>query len=69
MANIEVNDIKPAGADLFEDSQSFLTELKDDEFNKIVGGWTFIGKCGVGNTFIGKCRLSNTFISKCGYGF
>lgn len=38
MANIKINDIKPAGAELFADSEGFLNELKDDELSNILGG-------------------------------
>ncbi|NEO50796.1 MAG: hypothetical protein F6K55_44640 [Moorea sp. SIO4A3] len=38
MANIKVNDIKPAGADLFADDEGFLNELEVDELGNIVGG-------------------------------
>ncbi|WP_013321441.1 hypothetical protein [Gloeothece verrucosa] len=58
MADIKINDIKPAGAELFEDSEGFLNELKDDEVNKVVGGvGTVIGRCcsNTAWTIIGKC--------------
>ncbi|WP_196516941.1 hypothetical protein [Nostoc sp. WHI] len=38
MANIKVNDIKPAGADLFGDYESYMDELVDSEINNIKGG-------------------------------
>lgn len=38
MANIEVNDIQPAGAEFFADSESFLNELSNDEMNIQGGG-------------------------------
>ena len=38
MANIKVNDIKPAGAELFADSESFMNELSQDETNNVLGG-------------------------------
>ncbi|MDJ0619351.1 MAG: hypothetical protein QNJ63_21845 [Calothrix sp. MO_192.B10] len=38
MANIKVNDIKPAGTDLFADDESFLKELSGDEIGIISGG-------------------------------
>jgi hypothetical protein len=38
MANIKVNDIKPAGAELFGDSESFMKDLSDSEMNNLVGG-------------------------------
>ena len=37
MAKIKVNDIKPAGTELFADSQNFLTDLTDSELD-IMGG-------------------------------
>lgn len=38
MANIKVNDIKPAGAELFTDSESFFDELNESDLNKLIGG-------------------------------
>jgi hypothetical protein len=38
MANIKVNDIKPAGTELFDDSESFMNNLSDSEINNILGG-------------------------------
>ncbi|NEO41860.1 MAG: hypothetical protein F6J90_38280 [Moorea sp. SIOASIH] len=38
MANIKVKDIKPTGADLFNDSESFMNELSNDELEQAMGG-------------------------------
>ncbi len=38
MANIKVNDIKPAGAELFGDFESFISDLSDDELTVAGGG-------------------------------
>lgn len=38
MANIEINELKPAGAELFSDSEGFMTELSDSELDNINGG-------------------------------
>ena len=38
MANIEINELKPAGAELFSDSEGFMTELSDSELHNINGG-------------------------------
>lgn len=38
MANIEINELKPAGAELFSDSEGFMTELSDSELADINGG-------------------------------
>ncbi|AOX00293.1 MULTISPECIES: hypothetical protein [Moorena] len=37
MANIKVNNIKPAGAELFGDSESFIKDLQDNEL-ELAGG-------------------------------
>ncbi|MEH2081621.1 MAG: hypothetical protein V7K89_16945 [Nostoc sp.] len=38
MANIKVNDIVPAGFELFADSESFLNDLNENDVNYIKGG-------------------------------
>ncbi|BAZ33271.1 hypothetical protein NIES4074_57810 [Cylindrospermum sp. NIES-4074] len=38
MANIKVNDIQPAGLELFADAENFMHQLTDDEITGIVGG-------------------------------
>ncbi|EFA73820.1 hypothetical protein CRD_01030 [Raphidiopsis brookii D9] len=37
MANITISDLRPAGADLFSDSESYLNELTGSEIN-LMGG-------------------------------
>lgn len=37
MASIKINDLRPAGSQLFHDSESFLNELNDQELG-IFGG-------------------------------
>ena len=39
MAYITISDLRPAGADLFTDSESFLSELSDGELS-VYGGAT-----------------------------
>ena len=38
MANIKVNDIKPAGTELFLDSESFMNDVSNDEIDHVLGG-------------------------------
>ncbi|QZZ20215.1 hypothetical protein J5X98_23590 [Leptothermofonsia sichuanensis E412] len=38
MAYITISDLRPAGADLFMDSESFLSELSDGELSVYGGG-------------------------------
>jgi hypothetical protein len=39
MANIKVSDIRPAGSELFSDSENFMRDLNDSEMNHIEGGF------------------------------
>ena len=42
MANINISDLSPAGADLFLDSESYLNDLTEGEMiNTLGGGWSF----------------------------
>ena len=38
MANITISELRPAGADLLFDSESFLDYLNDDELCSVSGG-------------------------------
>ncbi|AKE64121.1 hypothetical protein MYAER_1771 [Microcystis aeruginosa NIES-2549] len=45
MANITISDLRPAGADLFSDSESYLTDLTDSEMLDTLGGGGSITIC------------------------
>jgi hypothetical protein len=38
MASITISELRPAGSELFQDSESFLNELNDQEMLAIAGG-------------------------------
>ena len=38
MASIKINNLQPAGSDLFNDSESYLSELKNQELDIVSGG-------------------------------
>ncbi len=38
MAKIQVKDIKPNGAELFDDSEGFMDELNEDSVGQLKGG-------------------------------
>jgi bacteriocin-like protein len=40
MATIAISELRPAGADLFDGSESYLQELTDTELNQTKGGLT-----------------------------
>ena len=44
MASIKISELRPAGSELFQDSESFLNELSDREMGAIEGGaFTVVG--------------------------
>ncbi|MEO1430176.1 MAG: hypothetical protein AAFV71_14145 [Cyanobacteria bacterium J06633_8] len=38
MAKITISELRPAGADLFDGSESFMHELNDQEVSFVLGG-------------------------------
>jgi hypothetical protein len=42
MATITISDLRPAGSELFFDSESYLTELSDDELAGTQGGSSWV---------------------------
>jgi bacteriocin-like protein len=52
MANIEINELKPAGAELFSDVEGFMDELSDSELDNINGG-----RADVTNTYAYTCNV------------
>lgn len=40
MSSIEISDLSPAGSQLFQDAESFLDELTDQESGGIEGGFS-----------------------------
>ena len=42
MANIVISELRSAGSELFQDSESYLTDLNEQEMmNTLGGGWGF----------------------------
>jgi len=44
MATIEISDLRPAGSELFLDSESYLNEVTNEEMNNLSGGDVTWGK-------------------------
>jgi hypothetical protein len=40
MATINIDNLRPAGAELFDDSEGFMDKLSNDEIGSIYGGFT-----------------------------
>ena len=44
MASIQISELRPAGSELFQDSESFLNELSEREIGSLEGGaFTVVG--------------------------
>lgn len=43
MANLKISNLQPAGYDLFSDSESYMTNLSEDELNTTHGGFSIAG--------------------------
>lgn len=52
MAKITVSDIKPAGHDLFSDSESYMVDLSENELDTTHGGLTWLVTVAVGTQVI-----------------
>ena len=68
MAEIQLSNLNPAGSELFQDSESYISELNEQEMGSVVGGFTFnasaisvIGNSVIGNTAVGNSINANTF--------
>jgi len=49
MANIVISELRPAGAELFDGSESFMSDLTDSELDSTKGGITpFLAGVAVG---------------------
>jgi hypothetical protein len=48
MAKITISELRPAGADLFEGSESFMHELNEQEITDVLGG----GKIVIANSWL-----------------
>ena len=58
MASITISDLRPAGADLLSDSESYMVDLTGDELTILQGlGWSaFYCQWGKDRRSIGFCK-------------
>ncbi len=42
MANIVISELRPAGSELFMDSESYLTDLNEQEMMNTLGGFKLV---------------------------
>ncbi len=61
MASIKISELRPAGVELFQDSESFLNEIGEQEMG-ITGGYTVaISVSVIINSKVGNTVNANTF--------
>ena len=61
MAVIKISELRPAGSELFQDSESFLNELNDQEMSTLGGGDVFITQA---TASLGVSIVSLTLVTK-----
>ncbi|KYC37646.1 hypothetical protein WA1_40000 [Scytonema hofmannii PCC 7110] len=64
MASIKIVELRPAGSELFQDSESFLNELNERDMLGLEGGFAFNGTLGISitaQTVVGNTANANTF--------
>jgi bacteriocin-like protein len=69
MAEIKLSELRPAGSDLLQDSESFLNELNDRELENVVGGNTIASVASQASASVGSILsvtdvgISQTFVT------
>jgi len=66
MASIKISELRPAGSELFQDSESFLNELNDQQELSVLGGGTVVSvvsqlSLSVGISIVTRSVVTQTF--------
>jgi hypothetical protein len=62
MSTIKISDLHPTGSELFSDSESYMNELSNSEFETIAGGITpTTPACAAGAVFISRAVAVRTW--------
>ena len=64
MATINIDNLRPAGAELFDDSEGFMDKLSNDEIGSIYGGSN--GGVVQNTNYTGNCNASKA-VDKVGF--
>jgi len=59
MANINISDLRPAGADLFSDSESYINDLTEPQMMEALGGFSWFGSYSYGGNLNNIINLGN----------
>jgi hypothetical protein len=63
MASIKISELRPAGFELFQDSESFLNELGDREL-AVSGGLVVVGNISQATVSVGISILSASVVTQ-----
>ena len=53
MSEIKLSELRPAGSELLQDSESFLNELNDRELENVAGGNTIVSVASLNSVSVG----------------
>ncbi|MDJ0532281.1 MAG: hypothetical protein QNJ70_07240 [Xenococcaceae cyanobacterium MO_207.B15] len=54
MAEIKLSELRPAGSELLEDSESFLNELNDRDLENVAGGFSIVSVASQASVSVGS---------------
>ncbi|QIR36467.1 hypothetical protein HCG51_06665 [Tolypothrix sp. PCC 7910] len=63
MASIKISELRPAGSELFQDSESFLNELNEKEISTAVGGATVASVVSQASISVGISLLTRSVVT------
>jgi hypothetical protein len=69
MATIKISELRPAGSEFFQDSESFLNELNDQEVLTTVGGGTVASAISQATVSAGISILTQSVVSQNSFNF
>jgi hypothetical protein len=64
MATIKISELRPAGSEFFQDSESFLNELNDQEVLTTVGGGTIASVISQATVTVGISIFTESVVSQ-----
>ncbi|OUL30846.1 hypothetical protein BV378_02950 [Nostoc sp. RF31YmG] len=69
MASIKIAELRPAGSELFQDSESFLNELNEKEISTAIGGGSVVSVISQATASIGISILTASVVSQKTFNF
>jgi hypothetical protein len=69
MAVIKISELRPAGSELFQDSESFLNELNDQEMSTAIGGGTVATVISQASVSVGVSIFTRSVVTQNTFNF